>query len=44
MVRKYLNVFLRESVLGLGFLKTQFVEAFLELEESGMEYDTFSAC
>ena len=31
-------------VLGLGFLKTQFEGVFLELEESGMEYDTFCAC
>lgn len=44
MVGVYLNVILRGSVLGQRFPKTQFEGAFLELEESGVEYDTFSAC
>ena len=31
-------------VLGLGFLITQFEGVTIELEESGVEYDTFGAC
>lgn len=44
MVRVYLNVILRGSVLGKGFPKTQFEGAFPELEESPRKYGTFSAC